>query len=197
MKYDATARDGYRVLWQTCIVDPARRLEVEHSITEIIRGAKQYHEVGDATGVPWYVVGCLHLLECNCSFSHHLHNGDPLDRQTVHVPAERPPAPWPIAGLSRDELWFHSALDALRIASMDRWHDWSVPGILYNIERYNGFGYRSHDINSPYLWAASNHYVCGKYTADDKWSATAVSDQVGAAVVLRTMVNDGHIELPS
>jgi lysozyme family protein len=58
------------------------------------------------------------------------------------------------------------------------------------LERFNGFGYRRHDINihSPYLWSFSNHYTKGKFVADNTFSATAVSKQCGAAVLLKRMV---------
>jgi hypothetical protein len=47
---------------------------------------------------------------------------------------------------------------------------------------------------SPYLWGFSSHYKSGKYIADGTWSDTAVSKQCGAALLLRRMVESGHIE---
>lgn len=195
MKYDATLRDEYRVLFQSCRVDPARDAEVERAITSIIRGGKRYQQVTDKTGVPWFVIGCLHLMECSCNFNLHLHNGDPLCRRTKDVPAGRPTGPWPIPGVSADQLWTLSAIDAIALAGFDKWRDWSAPGVLYCFERYNGFGYRSHGIDSPYLWAASNHYTRGKYDADGEWAPTEVSKQLGAGVVLRRMVDSGFVEV--
>jgi hypothetical protein len=74
---------------------------------------------------------------------------------------------------------------------LNTWGDWSVAGTLYQLERYNGWGYRLYhrDVLSPYLWSYSCHYSCGKYVADGKWSATAVSKQIGAAVLLRRMLD--------
>jgi hypothetical protein len=57
------------------------------------------------------------------------------------------------------------------------------------LERYNGWGYRLYHphVLSPYLWSGSNHYTSGRYVADGTWSETAVSQQIGAAVILRRM----------
>jgi hypothetical protein len=113
----------------------------------------------------------------------HLHNGDPLTAKTVQVPKGRP-----IAG-SAPYKWEVSAEDALTLDKVHLWTDWSIPGMLFKFEGYNGYGYRklTPPINSPYLWSFSNHYTKGKYVADGKFSPTAVSKQIGAAVFLRRM----------
>jgi hypothetical protein len=59
--------------------------------------------------------------------------------------------------------------------------------MLYKLEGYNGYGYHSKDINSPYLWSFSNHYTKGKFIADKIYSPTAVSKQCGAAILLRRL----------
>ena len=63
------------------------------------------------------------------------------------------------------------------------------------LEGYNGFGYRTHhpDVPSPYFWSFSTHYGRGKYVADGKWSATAVSAQCGVAVLLRRLAEKSLI----
>ena len=77
------------------------------------------------------------------------------------------------------------------------WKDWSIGGTLYKLEKYNGWGYRSRHphVLSPYLWSFSNHYSKGKYVADGRWSESAVSQQAGAAVILRRMAEMGVIDL--
>ena len=59
--------------------------------------------------------------------------------------------------------------------------------MLFQFERYNGFGYRPHGINSPYLWSFSNHYLKGKFVKDGIFNENAGSKQCGAAVLLRRM----------
>ena len=73
--------------------------------------------------------------------------------------------------------------------------DWSLAGTLFQIEGYNGWGYRRQhpQVLSPYLWSFSSHYTRGKYIADGTWSDTAVSKQCGAAVVLRRMAEKGLV----
>ena len=101
-------------------------------------------------GTPWYVVGVIHALESSLNFGRHLHNGDPLTARTVQVPAGRPKTGQP------PFTWEASASDALRYQGFDKWKDWSIPGTLFKLEGYNGFGYRDHhaDVPSPYLGAS-------------------------------------------
>lgn len=141
----------------------------------------RYRIVEAATGVPWEVVGVIHSLEGSLSFRTHLHNGDPLSARTKHVPRNRP-----LRGEPPFE-WEESAIDALGFDDLTAWRDWSLPGTLFKLEAFNGFGYRRASINipSPYLWSGSDQAVPGKFVADGKFSPTAVSKQVGAAVLLR------------
>ncbi len=52
-------------------------------------------------------------------------------------------------------------------------------------------------MNTPYLWSFSTHYDRGKYVADGRWSETTPSDQCGAAVIIKALVDGGHIERPA
>jgi lysozyme family protein len=88
-----------------------------------------------------------------------------------------------------------SAIDALHYDQFTNWSDWSVAGICFKLEGYNGWGYRKHGINSPYLWSFSNNYERGKYVADGHWDANAVSKQVGAVTALKKMVDDHLVSL--
>jgi lysozyme family protein len=63
--------------------------------------------------------------------------------------------------------------------------------VLYVLEGYNGFGYRSKGIRSPYLWSFSNLYEKGKYVADHQFDPNAVSKQVGSAVLLKLLSEGG------
>lgn len=85
-------------------------------------------------------------------------------------------------------------MDALKFKDLDEWGDWSLPGTLYQLERYNGWGYRRNhpEVKSPYLWSFCQHYTRGKYVSDKKFSKTAVSGQCGAAVLLRRLHDAGH-----
>jgi lysozyme family protein len=54
-----------------------------------------------------------------------------------------------------------------RWAGLDHWQDWSLAGLLYRLEAYNGFGYRKHhpEVLTPYLWSFSST-TAGKYVQD-------------------------------
>ena len=184
MNLTSNATHEYRDLWKTCEIRPTHAREVDQLVDRIVANKQRYKKAGGAHGVPWHVVGVIHMLEGSGNFHTHLHNGDPLTARTVNVPAGRPRAGRP------PFTWEASAADALVFDGLSRWTNWSVPGTLFVLERFNGFGYRRHDIAipSPYLWSFSNHYTRGKFIRDRVFSPTAVSRQCGAAVLLRRMV---------
>jgi len=183
-------RSEYQALFDTCQIRPAKAQEVETAVGSLIANKARYAAVGDPLGIPWTVVAVIHNMECSQNFSKHLHNGDPLTARTVHVPAGRPKSGTP------PFTWEESATDALIYDGLAAWTDWSIPGILYCLERYNGWGYRRHhpEVKSPYLWSGSNHYTSGKYVADGTWSDNAVSKQIGAATLLRRMAEKGVLD---
>lgn len=183
LTYDAL-REQYATLWASMEIRVSKAADIEATARKIIGNKTRYIAVQDVTAVPWYVVGTIHAMEGGCDFSTHLHNGDPLTARTVQVPAGRPKAP-PADG--KRYSWKESAIDALTMHDLDKVRDWPVERICYELERYNGFGYRNFhtDVLSPYLWSGTNHYSRGKYVADGKWSSTAVSGQSGAAGILK------------
>lgn len=183
MKLTERLQSDYRRLFDTCIIRENRVAEVETVTGSIVSNLARYQQVADMIEMPWFVIAVIHLMEASLRFDRHLHNGDPLTERTVHVPSSRPRTGTP------PFTWEESAADALRLERMDRWSDWSVPGTLYKLEGYNGWGYRKWhpEVLSPYLWSTSNHYTRGKYVADGTFSNTATSRQIGAAVVLRRM----------
>ena len=189
MALTKTVADEYERLWRSCAIRPQRTAAVDAIVDRLRKNKARYEAAGKPAGVPWYVVGIIHNLESSGNFATHLHNGDPLAARTVRVPAGRP------AKGNPPFTWEESAADALALQKLNEWRDWSVPGMLYVFERYNGLGYRNRGVPSPYLWSFSSHYVKGKYVADGSYSPTAVSEQCGAAVVLRRLVERGLVEL--
>lgn len=177
-------REEYATLWASMEVRASKAADIDATARKIIAKKTRYAAVQEATNVPWYLVGMIHAMESGCNFATHLHNGDPLSARTVLVPAGRPKAP-PADG--KMYSWKESACDALLMKGLDKIADWPVERICYELERYNGFGYRSFhaDVLSPYLWSGTNHYSRGKYVADGKWSSTAVSGQSGAVAILK------------
>ena len=177
----------YSLLYESCLIRPKRKAAVDQVVRRLASNRPRYEKVAKALKMPWYVVAVIHTLEAGGDFTRHLHNGDPLNARTTHVPAGRPKAGRP------PFTWEASAIDALTYQGFGNWKDWSVPGALYKLEGYNGWGYRDHHpgVKSPYLWSFSNHYTKGKYVTDGRFSPTAVSQQIGAAVLLKGLHDSG------
>lgn len=170
----------YARLWSSMTIRPEKRAAADSVARKILAGKDRYAAVEAATGVPWKVVGIIHAMECGLSFKGHLHNGDPLTARTKQVPKGRPTAGSPPFS------WEESAIDAMRYDGLDKVDDWSPESIAFELEGYNGWGYRNYHptVLSPYLWSYSTHYTKGKYVADGHWDASAVSGQCGAMVLL-------------
>ena len=176
-------RPEYEQLFTTCSVKSNKFTEIENITNTIIVNQPIYEAIGKPLNIPWFFIGILHTMECNLSFKKHLHNGDSLTARTVQVPKGRPKGgnpPFSFEG---------SATDALVLEGFDVVTDWTVPGLLFLFEKYNGFGYRRKNINipSPYLWSYSNHYSKGKFGSDGKYDPEIISKQPGTASILRRL----------
>ena len=189
--FDAALAEEYRQRFAAARIRPERVVETARLARRLAEPARadRYRAVAGRIGAPWFVVGILHALEASLDFGRHLHNGDPLSARTVQVPKGRP-----LNG-NPPFAWEDSAADALALAGLDAWDDWSVAGVAYVLERYNGFGYRRRTppVPSPYLWSFTTAYASGKYVADHTWSATAVSKQCGGMALLLALCDAGVI----
>lgn len=191
MKYEAL-KDEYTRLWESMVVRSSFKGALEASAKKVIDGKDRYCAVSELTGVPWFVVGLIHQMEAGCKWGCHLHNGDPLSARTVSVPAKRP------ARGNAPFKWEDSACDALMMKNMQSIKDWSIERIAFELERYNGWGYRNYHkaVLTPYLWSGTTHYARGKYVSDGHWDPSAVSGQTGAMPLLKTLMElDPSIEL--
>ena len=56
------------------------------------------------------------------------------------------------------------------------------------LEGYNGLGYASRGVPSPYLWAGTNQYKAGKYVRDGVYDPSHVDVQPGCAGMLLAMM---------
>lgn len=182
-------RTEYQRLFDTCEIRPGRQAAVEKLVATIVSSKARYRAAGRPLSVPWFFIAPIHNMESSQRFDRHLHNGDPLTARTSHEPPGRPQSGEPPFS------WEESATDALRLKRLDRVSRWTLPVILFQFERYNGFGYRNlhPDVLSPYLWSFSGHYTRGKFVADRKFDPNAVSQQCGAGVLLRRMAEMGIV----
>lgn len=188
--FSEALRREYASLFNTCIIRTEGMRAVDGIVARLQANKTRYQNVSETLGIPWGFVAVIHNMEASLNFTKHLHNGDPLTNRTVHVPAGMPKKGDP------PFTWEESASDALSLKGLGSQTDWTLAGTLYQLERYNGWGYRLYHTHvlSPYLWSFSNHYQSGKYVSDGTWSDTAVSKQCGVAVLLRRMAENNQIE---
>jgi lysozyme family protein len=177
-------------LYEKCAIRPDKRGDVERVVGLLLQFRSQYEKVEALSGVPWFIIACIHSLEGAIRFNTHLHNGDPLTARTKQVPAGRPKVGKPPFS------WHESAVDAL--SDRKKPAVWDLANCLDFLETYNGLGYRKYhpDVNTPYLFSFTSAYTCGKYAADGKWNANLKSSQVGAVAILKTFEERGLIDLP-
>ncbi len=180
----AASKPGYRALWTK--VEVTRAVEAKRAAERILRFKKRYQAVEGATGVPWYWIAVVHMRESNNSFDGVLHNGDTIigiGELTTHVPKGRGPF----------ASWGEAVIDALQFKKLDRIGDWPIERVLYEMERYNGWGYFG-KINSPYVWGGTSLQQRGKYLADGKYDPNHTDKQLGTAAALKQLMElDGSI----
>lgn len=184
-----TVQSDYERLFANCQIRPERQAEVAWHRARLLQYRARYETVSNRVGIPWWFIGIIHALEASFNFAAHLHNGDPLEARTEQVPKGRP-AIW-----NPPNDWESSAADALTYEKFTGQADWSLAAVLYRWERYNGMGYRSKGINSPYLWSFSNHYSKGKFVKDKVFDPNKQSRQCGAAVMLLALKEAGHVQI--
>ena len=146
----------------------------------LVAAKATYQAVAAKTGVPWPLIAVIHERESSQDWRRSLAQGDPWDRRSVHVPAGRGPF----------ASWEEAAVDALVNCPpyAARNADWSIGGALTLLERYNGLGYASRGLPSPYLWSGTDQYIAGKYVRDGVYDPRAVDAQAGCAALLMAMM---------
>jgi len=186
--YTNALGEEYRRLFDTLEVRSAKAAELERLCDQALALKPRYRAIGDPIGVPWFFIAAVHLRESSYRTDRHLHNGDPLTARTVRVPPNRPTTGAPPFTFEQ------SATDALLMKKLDRVQDWSLPRLLHQLERYNGFGYRNRGLPTPYLWSFSHHYLRGKFVADRVFDPAAVDKQCGTATLLRRLAERQEIQ---
>lgn len=183
----AALKPEYEELYKSCNFVAAKVPEISAGAAKIKNGQQRYEQLMTTTGVPWYVIGVLHYRESTCNFNTHLYNGDPLTARTVQYPPGRPTDGTPPFAFE------FSAEHALKDDGFSGWTDWSLAGTLFRCESFNGFGFRAHNVHTPYLWGFSQHYTSGGFPHDHEWLDTYVNKQCGCATLLKWMEVHGII----
>jgi lysozyme family protein len=167
--------------WGACKVHPSKIALFDKVAKRLTAPAAvaRYKAVEKRTGVPWWFIAVTHERESSQNWSRSLAQGDPWNRVSTHVPKGRGPF----------NSWEDAAYDALvkchPFAAKNK--DWSIGGALAMLEKYNGLGYASKGLPSPYIWAGTNQYVRGKYVADGVFDPNHVDTQLGCAGLLMRM----------
>lgn len=176
---------GYLKLWNSATIRPEHAAAVKSAAESMLPHKDRY--AAAAKTVPWWFSAIIHHREGGGNFNTHLHNGDPLTARTIHVPAGRPLTGEP------PFTWEESAHDALQMQGFTEETDWSFPKACWNFERMNGFGYVAKKVNSPYVWSFTTNYSAGKFVADHVFDANAVDQQIGAAAILKYLIQMGEV----
>ena len=151
--------------------------ELTKVCNKIMAGKPRYQVIEKATGVPWHFIGCIHFMEASLRFEACLHNGEPWNKKTTIVPKGR--GPW----TSFEE----AAIDALKYDKLSDKPEgyWTMSRILAFAESYNGTGYRSKGILSPYVFAYTNlSDEMGKYVADHVYDPKAAHNRPSVGAIL-------------
>ena len=176
--------DLYQQMWDNMVINDEKAIEAASK--RILEHKETYQEVVLDTPLSWQFVGVIHYRESNLDFTTHLHNGDSLKSRTKNVPAGRPFDGKP------PFTWQESAKDALfTLKKLDTYDNWDLPHILYQLECFNGLGYKkSHsEVNSPYLWSGTNYYEKGKYASDGKFDSELVDKQIGTVPLFKFLTD--------
>jgi lysozyme family protein/peptidoglycan hydrolase-like protein with peptidoglycan-binding domain len=176
-------RAGYESNWQNMQIRHGSVDRAKNEAAQLLKHKSTYQEIATITGVPWHFIGLCHDRESGFDFNKYLGNGQPLNRVTTIVPKGRGPF----------RSFVDGAVDALRNQGLVGAMDWSLARTLFRLEAYNGFGYHSRGVNSPYLWSGSTVYGppearAGKFVADGVFDPHAVDPQLGVAVILRELM---------
>jgi lysozyme family protein len=174
-------------------IKPETLKALERFREKALRNKFRYEQVAQATGVPWFLIAAIHEREAGGNFNSYLHNGDPLGKPTIHVPAGK---------LFYD--WETAAIDAIKSIGLTQklglTPETKDMGLLLTYaERYNGLGYRKPELGttSPYVYAGTNMYEKGKYVRDGVYDPNVVDKQLGVAAMILALNGTedyGHID---
>jgi lysozyme family protein len=173
----STLSPQYAQLIRSYKIRPSAAVEAKIIANRITRNIDRYRSIEKSTGIPYWFIGGLHIMESGGNFTTHLANGDSIDRPTTNEPKGIPSGTWEecaIAAIAQKRKFTWSGVD------------WADPNqCLWAAEIWNGWGYRLYhpEYLSPYLWAGTDKYIAGKYISDGRWDPNAVSRQIGLVVI--------------
>lgn len=202
----------YNWLWSQLAPGGPKHDEAKRAARVAIDNKSRYDVVAAKTGAPWFFIAAIHYREASQSWRGCLHNGDPWNQVTVHVPA----------GLGPWNSWEEAAVDAIQREGYANLHDWGCGDVFRRLEFYNGRGYRIGNIKnftchkhgnrvgtfdgiyhgsmqdttprnaSPYVYCGTPHYEKGISIEDHSFYPDAFDDNVGVMLFLKTLEEVGQ-----
>lgn len=170
--------------WRSAQILKSKLGAVDRVVATILKNRARYEAAEELTGVPWPLIAVKHYREASNDFRGVMHNGQKIvgtNRITTIVPVGRGPF----------ATWEDSAVDAFNITGLSKVKTWPIERVLYEGEKFNGFGYSRVGLPSAYVWAGTDQYVKGKYVSDGKFDPNAVDQQLGIALILKRLEDHG------
>lgn len=177
---------NYVFLASQAHIMPSREHELAAAVTDLLHAKAIYQRVESLTHVPAAVLMALAEREMTGNLHCYLGNGQRLTMRTTIVPKGRGPFPDTVDG------YVQGCLDALHLDGLDQVYKqpggWSLARFCYESEAWNGWGYRSRGIPSPYVFGATTVQRPGKFPRDHVFVATLMDPQLGTLALVEEIV---------
>ena len=161
------------------ILSQEQKNSVEKFVQNWEENSDRYFNMEEKTGVPAELIAAVHWRESTGDFDTYLHNGAKLG-YTIDT----------YFGKRWYDNWEDAAYDALTTSQQVEFDENNLQTYYDFAEMYNGTGYSDYyNINSPYVWAGTDKYTCGKYVEDGKFDPYCVDQQPGVAVLLNEIMS--------
>ncbi len=152
--------------------------QAEQTALRIAHYLPIYQEIYKQTNIPVAWLAAINERESSSNFNTYLGNGDPLNHVTRHVPAGRGPF----------KDWSSGAMDSLHQMGLVGLANWTLDFFCYQSERYNGFGYISHNEISPYVVGGTSLQTKGKYESDGHYNPDIMDTQLGTLAIYAALI---------
>lgn len=205
--------DYYMRMWMTMSILPEWDGRIDR-VVQFVLDHKTTYEKAKIGVFTWWIVAIIHMMEAGNEedpMSRCLHNGLPINKSNSYIVGDYS-GPFE----SFQDSAHHALKRHIKTKGYNSQHSWDIPSVLWFVENWNGIEkYANLGLDSPYLWSASNHGVgLGKIRrcsldgqklpyVDDIHSRLVTfymdtegpSEQVGAAVLLKTLMDLDKINL--
>lgn len=183
-RYSKKFEEKYRKLVDTVEGFDSLAWYKSRHVPKIIKNKKRYKAIADRLGIPLCIVPLIESKEMGSSvgkFDRYIGNGQKLTQKTTIVPKNRGPF----------NTWEEGVIDALiTLKGYDKITEWTLERMLFEMERYNGFGYMNRGKESAYLWAKTLPHGrnTGKFVADGVYDPNAIPKNIGVYALYTLLV---------